>query len=58
MSKTWKAVKKRVKITKNKKILRKSSGQNHLNTKERGKTVMAKRRKKQVPRNLLKICRE
>ena len=50
MSKTWKAAAKRLKITKNKKILKKPAGQNHFNTKERGKTTMGKRRKMQAPR--------
>lgn len=51
MSKTWKAAKKRVKITnpakqtgKKQKLLKKMAGQNHFNTKERSKTKMGKRR--------------
>jgi ribosomal protein L35 len=60
--KTWKALKKRIKITKpasragqNKKLLKKRAGQNHFNTKERSKTVMGKRRKVRVAKSIQKI---
>lgn len=48
MSKTWKAAKKRIKITKHK-LLKRKAGQDHLNTKERGKTVSGKRRLVESP---------
>jgi ribosomal protein L35 len=49
MSKTWKSAVKRIKITKRKKLFKKSAGQNHFNKpKERGKTVRAKRSMKRV----------
>jgi ribosomal protein L35 len=49
MAKTWKAATKRIIKTKTQKLLKKKAGQNHFNTKERGKTVMGKRRKVRVP---------
>ncbi|HBH46224.1 MAG TPA: 50S ribosomal protein L35 [Candidatus Jacksonbacteria bacterium] len=55
MPKTWQAFKKRIKITKNKKLLRKKTGQSHFNTKESGKTVMGKRRLIAAPESLKKI---
>lgn len=36
--KTKKALSKKIKITKNKKVLRRKTGQNHYNSKEDGKT--------------------
>lgn len=49
MTKAWKAAVKRIKITKRKKLFKKSAGQNHFNKpKERGKTVRAKRKMKKV----------
>ncbi len=35
---------KRLRITKNKKVVKKTAGQNHFNSRESGKTGMAKRR--------------
>lgn len=42
--KTRQTVAKRVKITKNKKILKKKCGQNHFNAREKGSVTRAKRR--------------
>ena len=42
--KTNKSVAKNVKITKNKKVLRRSTGQNHYNSKETGAVGRAKKR--------------
>lgn len=41
--KSLKALKKKVKITKNKKVLRRATGQNHYNAKETGKMKRLKR---------------
>ena len=42
--KTNKAIAKRMKVTKNKKVTIRSGGQNHFNAKERGRTRRNKRR--------------
>jgi len=42
--KTRKSVVKKIKITRNKKIIRRKTGQNHFNSKETGKAGRAKRR--------------
>lgn len=42
--KTKKALAKKVKITKNKKVLRRKTGQNHFNSKETGKKGREKKR--------------
>jgi ribosomal protein L35 len=42
--KTVKAVAKRVKLTKNKKVLKKTCGQDHFNSREPGKVTRNKRR--------------
>ncbi|MFA5871713.1 MAG: 50S ribosomal protein L35 [Parcubacteria group bacterium] len=41
--KTRKAVRKRVKITAKKKVIRRETGQGHFNAREEGKTTRAKR---------------
>jgi ribosomal protein L35 len=41
--KTFKALRKKVKISKRKKLIRRSTGQNHFNSKETGKVGRAKR---------------
>lgn len=46
--KTKKSVVKKVKITKNKKVLRRSTGQNHGNAKEAGKVTRAKKKDRQM----------
>jgi large subunit ribosomal protein L35 len=46
--KTKKSVIKKVKITKNKKVLRRSTGQNHNNAKESGHVTRAKKKDKQM----------
>jgi len=46
--KTKKSVIKKVKITKNKKVMRQSTGQNHNNSKEAGNVTRAKRRDKRM----------
>lgn len=56
MNKTWQALDKRVRITKTKKMLKKKAGQNHLNTKERGKTTNGKRRLVSTPHSLKNLC--
>jgi len=42
--KTRKAIAKKFKITKNKKVLRRKTGQNHFNSKDPGKVTREKRR--------------
>lgn len=46
--KTKKSVIKKIKITKNKKVLRRSSGQNHFNSKETGKVGREKKGDKRL----------
>lgn len=46
--KTNKSFKKRLKVTKNGKIVARSKGQNHYNAKESGNTTISKRRKKNI----------
>jgi large subunit ribosomal protein L35 len=46
--KTKKSVIKKVKITKNKKVLRRSTGQNHGNAKEAGDVTRSKRKDKRM----------
>lgn len=46
--KTKKSVAKKVKITKNKKVLRRSTGQNHYNSKETGAEGRAKKKDKRM----------
>ena len=46
--KTKKAASKKFKITKNKKVLRRRTGQNHFNSKETGKTGRLKRKNLRV----------
>ena len=57
MSKPWQSAVKRIKVTKNKKLLKKRTGQNHFNTKESGTTVASKRRKITAPRMTKEIFR-
>lgn len=42
--KTYKAAAKRVRLTKNKKMVHKTAGQDHFNSRESGKVTRAKRR--------------
>lgn len=53
--KTWKAAKKRIQVTKRKKLFKKPAGQNHFNNKERGTTVINKRRKIALPHSMRSI---
>ena len=46
--KTHKGTSKRFKVTKKKKILQRTSGQDHFNSRERGSTTRNKRRDKKV----------
>lgn len=56
--KTNKALVKKVKITKNKKLIRRSTGQNHFNAKNTGSETRAKRSDKRLnksdERNVIK----
>lgn len=54
MMKTKKALFKRVKITGNKKILKRRPHQNHFNAKEGGNVTRNKRGEKSVPNYLIK----
>lgn len=46
--KTHKALAKRIKISKRKKVIRRSTGQNHFNSKETGKEGRKKKRDKRL----------
>ena len=49
--KTNKSIKKRIKITKNKKLKIRTGGQDHFNARESGKTTRAKRRNKSLSKS-------
>ncbi len=51
MRKTVKSFAKRLKVTRNGKILARKAGQNHFNAKERTRTSMSKRRMNSVHMN-------
>lgn len=53
--KTTKALSKRVKVTKNGKLLKRKAGQNHFNSRETGKVGRNKRRDVTVPSTLAKL---
>lgn len=46
--KAHKATTKRIRITRTKKVVKKTAGQDHFNSRESGKTGMAKRRSRNV----------
>lgn len=46
--KTHKATSKRIKVSKNKKLIQRTSGQNHFNSRETGKVTRNKRRNHQI----------
>jgi len=50
--KTQKAVAKRFKISKNKKLQKKTAGQDHFNSRESGKVTRSKRRTKTMSKSL------
>ncbi len=52
--KTFKALAKRVKITKNGKVLKRKAGQDHFNSKESGKVRRNKRRDITMPKESVK----
>jgi len=56
--KTYKSLKKRVKITKNNKVLVKKGGQDHFNARESGKTTKNKRRKKSLGKENLSAVKK
>lgn len=51
MRKTVKSYAKRLKVTRNGKILSRKAGQNHFNAKERTRTSMSKRRMQSIHMN-------
>ena len=55
--KTHKAVSKRFKVTKNKKVLKRKSGQDHFNSRESGNTTRKKRRDVEMSDTLNKNIR-
>lgn len=55
--KTHKAISKRFKVTKNKKVLKRKAGQDHFNSRERGKTTRKKRRDIEMSETLNKNLR-
>lgn len=56
--KTYQALRKRIKITKKKKILIKKGGQDHFNARESGKITKSKRCKKPLSKSNLKIVKK
>ena len=58
MQKTRKSIAKRLKITKNKKFLHRTCGQNHFNTRESGQTTKNKRRNKPLSKGLRKTLKQ
>jgi len=56
--KTRKALVKRFKVTKNGKIMRKASGQNHYRSKKTGKVIRQRRKMVEVPRSVAKKLRK
>jgi len=56
--KTRKALVKRFKVTKNGKIMRKVSGQNHYRSKKTGKVIRQRRKMVEVPRSIAKKLRK
>lgn len=56
--KTRKSIAKRLRITKNKKFLHRTCGQNHFNTRESGKTTKNKRRPKILNKSLIKTLKK
>ncbi|MDD5749628.1 MAG: 50S ribosomal protein L35 [Patescibacteria group bacterium] len=57
-SKTKQALKKRVKISKKKKILIRTGGQNHFNSRESGKVTRNKRRDKKISTANVKMVKK
>lgn len=55
--KTHKSVVKRFRITKKKKFVKRTCGQDHFNARERGKTTVAKRRDKTIAETEIKSLR-
>jgi large subunit ribosomal protein L35 len=58
MSKTRKSIAKRFKITKNKKLLHRTCGQNHFNSNESGKKTRKKRRNKPMSKSFTKTIKQ
>ncbi len=58
MTKTRKSIAKRLKITKNKKILHRTCGQDHFNARESRKITKSKRRYKPLSKNLRKTLKQ
>jgi len=58
MEKTRKSIAKRIKITKNKKFLHRTCGQNHFNSSESSKTTRNKRKSKPLSRGLRKTLKQ
>ncbi len=57
-NKTRKSIKKRFKITKNKKVFHRNCGQNHLNAKESRKKTKNKRKDKKLSKGFRKTVRQ
>jgi ribosomal protein L35 len=56
--KTYQALRKRIKITKKKKILIKAGGQDHFNARESSRTTMGKRRRKTLHKTNLNAVKK
>lgn len=56
-TKTKKALLKRVRITGNKRLIKRRANQNHFNARESGNSVRAKRIQREVPASLAKAAK-
>lgn len=56
--KTFKSLSKRVKVTKNGKVINRAKGQDHFNTRETGKTRRNKRRDESTPSQTVKSLKK
>ncbi len=52
--KTHKATAKRIKITKKKKMIQRTAGQNHFNAREKGKVTKNKRKDRRISKSNIK----
>lgn len=58
MQRTHKSIIKRLKITGGGKVLHRTCGQNHFNSRESGKTTKNKRKNKQLSKNFRKTIKQ
>lgn len=56
--KTRKSISKRFKISKNKKVLHRTCGQDHFNTRDSGKKILNKRRDRTLSKSYHKVIKD